>query len=77
MRLLLPIMMQGVVLRSTRLIAVLAPRRPRFQAGPVHVGFVMDHVANGQVLPREILFSPLSMFPTMLHPHSFIIPQAT
>jgi hypothetical protein len=34
-----------------RLVAGLPPRRPGFDPGSVHVGFVVDKVALGQVLP--------------------------
>jgi hypothetical protein len=45
-----------------RLVAGLSPRRPRFDPGSVHVGFVVDRVALGQV------FSPsTSVFPCQSH----------
>jgi hypothetical protein len=45
-----------------RLAAGLPPRRPGFDPGPVHVGFVVDKVALGQV------FSPsTSVFPCQFH----------
>lgn len=53
--LLLLITMQVPVARSTRVVAVFAPQRPGFEARQVHVGFVMDQVAMGQVLPRVLL----------------------
>jgi hypothetical protein len=42
-----------------RLVAGLSPRRPRFDPGPVHVGFVVDKVALGQVFPPVLRFSPV------------------
>jgi hypothetical protein len=43
-----------------RLVAVLSPRRPGFNHGSVHVGFVVDKVALGQVFPEYFGF-PLSI----------------
>jgi hypothetical protein len=40
-----------------RLVAGLSPRRPGFDPGSVHVGFVVDKVALGQVFPRVLRFS--------------------
>jgi hypothetical protein len=42
-----------------RLVGGLSPRRPGFDLGSVHVGFVVDKVALGQVPPRVHWF-PLS-----------------
>jgi hypothetical protein len=52
----------GVTLnyRLRRLAAGLPPRRPAFDPGSVHVGFVVDKVALGQVLPEFFGF-PLSI----------------
>ena len=36
-----------------RLVAGLSPRRPGFDPGSVHVGFVVDKVALGQVFPCQ------------------------
>jgi hypothetical protein len=36
-----------------RLVAGLLPRRPGFDPGSVHVGFVVDKVALGQVFPCQ------------------------
>jgi hypothetical protein len=33
----------------------------------VHVGFVVDKVALGQVFPRVLRFSPVSFIPPVLH----------
>jgi hypothetical protein len=40
-----------------RLVVGLPPRRPGFDPGSVHVGFVVDKVALGQVFPRVLRFS--------------------
>jgi branched-subunit amino acid transport protein len=44
------------------LVAGLSPRRPGFAARSVHVGFVVDKVALGQVFLRVLRFSPVSIF---------------
>jgi hypothetical protein len=33
----------------------------------VHVGFVVDKVALGQVFPRVLRFSPVNLIPPVLH----------
>jgi hypothetical protein len=43
-----------------RFVAGLSPRRPGFDPGSVHVGFVVDKVALGQVFLRVLGF-PLSI----------------
>jgi hypothetical protein len=50
-----------------RLVADLPPRRPGFDPGLVHVGFVVDKVALGQVFPRVLRFSPVNLIPPVLH----------
>jgi hypothetical protein len=50
-----------------RLVAGLSPRRPGFYPGSVNVGFVVDKVAQGQVFPRELRFSPVTFIPPVLH----------
>jgi hypothetical protein len=51
-----------------RLVAGLPPRRRGFDPGSVHVGFVMDKVALGQVFPRVLRFSPEYFgFPLSFH----------
>jgi hypothetical protein len=47
--------------------------RPGFSPSAVHVGFVVDKVALGQVLPQVLWFSPVSIIPLMHHIHSCII----
>jgi hypothetical protein len=43
-----------------RLVAGLSP-------GSVHVGFVVDKVALGQVCPRVLPFSPVNFIPPVIH----------
>jgi hypothetical protein len=52
-----------------RLVAGLLLRRPGFDPGSVHVGFVVDKVAQGQVFfpPRVLRFSPVNFIPPVLH----------
>jgi hypothetical protein len=47
--------------------AGLPPRRPGFNIGSVHVGFVVDKVAWGQVFLRVLRFSPVNFIPPVLH----------
>jgi hypothetical protein len=47
-----------------RLAAGLPPRRPGFDPGSVRVGFVVDKVALGEVLPRVLRFSPVNFHST-------------
>ena len=44
-----------------RLVAGISPRRPGFDPGPVHVGFMLDKVALGQVFFPEYFGFPLSI----------------
>jgi hypothetical protein len=46
-----------------RLVAGLPPRRPGFDPESVHVGFVVDKVAQGQVVPRVLRFPPVNVIP--------------
>jgi hypothetical protein len=50
-----------------RLVAGLSPRRPGFDPGSVHVGFVVDKVALGQGFPRVVRFSSVNVIPPVLH----------
>jgi hypothetical protein len=43
------------------------PRRPGVDPGSVHVGFVLDKVALGQVFPWVLRFSPVNFIPPGLH----------
>jgi hypothetical protein len=47
--------------------AVSLPQRPGFDPGSVHVGFMVDKVALGQVFPRVLWFSPVNFIPPVLH----------
>ena len=38
-----------------------------FDPGSVHVGFMVDKVALGQVFPRVLRFSPVNFFPPVVH----------
>jgi hypothetical protein len=53
--------------RLWRLAAALPPRRPGFDPGSVHVGFVVDKVALAQVFLRVLRFSPVNFIPPVLH----------
>jgi hypothetical protein len=50
-----------------RLVAGLSPLRPGFDPGSVHVGFVVDKVALGQVFPRALRFSAVNFIPPVIH----------
>ena len=45
----------------------LSPRRPRFDPGSVHVGFVVDKVELGQGFLRVLRFSPVNFIPPVPH----------
>ena len=49
------------------LVAGLSPRGPGFNPKSVHVGFVVDKMALGQVSPLILRFSPSSFIPSVLH----------
>jgi hypothetical protein len=55
------------VLWLRRIVTGLTPRRPGFDPGSVHVGFVVEIVALGQVYPRVLRFSPVSLIPPVFH----------
>jgi hypothetical protein len=44
-----------------RLVTGLSPHRPGFDPGSVHVGFLVDKVALGQVFPRVLPFPPCQL----------------
>jgi hypothetical protein len=46
-----------------RLVAVLSPRSPGFAPGLIHVGFMVDEVALGEVFLRVLLFFPVNIIP--------------
>jgi hypothetical protein len=50
-----------------RLVASLSPRRPGFDPGSVHVRFVVNKVALGEVFPPVLRFSPINFIPPVLH----------
>ena len=50
-----------------RLVAGLPPRMPGFDPGSVHVEFVVDKVALGQVFLRVLRFSPVNFIPPVFH----------
>jgi hypothetical protein len=50
-----------------RFVAGLSPRWPGFDPGSIHVGFMVDKVAVGQVSPRVLRFSPVSFITPVLH----------
>ena len=53
--------------RLRRLVASLSSRRPGFDPGSVHVEFVVDKVAVGQVFPRVLWFSAVIFISPVLH----------
>jgi hypothetical protein len=48
------------------LVAGLTPRRPGFALGSIHVEFVVDKVALGQVFLRVLRFSSVNIIPPSL-----------
>jgi hypothetical protein len=44
-----------------------SPQRPGFDPGSMHVRFVVDKVALGQVFRRVRQFPPVSFIPPVLH----------
>jgi hypothetical protein len=50
-----------------RLVAGLSPRKPGFDPGSVHVGFVVHKVALGQVFLRALRFFPVNFIPPVLN----------
>jgi hypothetical protein len=51
------------------LVAGLSPLRPRFAAGSLHVGFVVDKVSLGQVFSEFFGFLCQHIIPLLLHTH--------
>jgi hypothetical protein len=49
--------------------AGLSPRRPGFDPRPVHVGFVVEKVTQGQVLSQSTYVSPVSVIPLSVSFH--------
>jgi hypothetical protein len=56
----IPIIVQ-VVSRLRRRVSVFSKRRPAFNPEPIHVGFVVDELALGQVLLRVLRLSSVSI----------------
>jgi hypothetical protein len=57
-----------------RLVAGLSPQRPWFTPGSIHVGFVVDKLALGQVFLQVLQFSPANIIPPLLHIHRITAP---
>jgi hypothetical protein len=53
------------------LVAGLSPRRPVFAPGSIHVEFVVDKVALGQVFLRVLRFSPVNISFHRRSPNSY------
>jgi hypothetical protein len=53
--------------RFRRLLACVSRRRAAFDPSQVPVQFVVGKVALGQVFPRALRFSPVSLIPPVLH----------
>jgi hypothetical protein len=49
-----------------QLVAGLSPWRPGIVLGSVHVGFVVDKVALGQVFSQVLWFSPVNIIPPLV-----------
>jgi hypothetical protein len=58
---------KSVVSWLGQLVAGLPPRRAGFAPGSVHVGFVVDIVALGQVFPRVLQFFHATFIPPVFH----------
>jgi hypothetical protein len=59
--------------KHRRLVDGFSPQRAAFTPRAVHVGFVVDKVAPGQVFLRVVRFSPVNTIPPLLYIHSCII----
>jgi hypothetical protein len=59
--------------RTNNRISLLRTRGPWFAPGLVHVGFVVELLALGQIFLRVFLSSPVSIIPPWLSPYSYII----
>jgi hypothetical protein len=58
---------QKAVTWLRRLVGGLSPRKPGFDPGSVHVGFVVDKMALGQAFLRVLQFSAVNFIPPVLH----------
>jgi hypothetical protein len=65
-RLDVPVTMLLAVPWLRSLVTGLSPRRPGFAPGSIHVGFVVDNVALGQVFLRVLRFSRQYIIPPSL-----------
>jgi hypothetical protein len=50
----------------------LSPRRDGFDPRAVHVRYVVEKVALGQVFFRVLRLSPVNIIPAMLHTHVYL-----
>jgi hypothetical protein len=46
-----------------RVVTALSLQRPKLAPGSIHVGFVVDKVALGQVFLQVLRFSPVTIIP--------------
>jgi hypothetical protein len=53
------------------LVAGLSPRRPGFEPGSIHVGFMVNKVEMGQVFLRVLRFSPVDISFHRRSPNSY------
>jgi hypothetical protein len=58
------------------LVAGLSPQRPGFAPWSIHVGFVVDKVALGQVFLRVLRFSPVNISFHRRSPNSYHLGNA-
>jgi hypothetical protein len=56
-----------------RLVAGFLPRSPGVAPRAVHVAFVVDKEAVGQVFLRDLGFSPVNIIPPLLHIDSCVV----
>jgi hypothetical protein len=61
--------------RFRQSVANLPLPRPGVHPRPVHVRFVVDEVALGQVFLPVLVFSSMSSIPPVLHTHSVVCPR--
>jgi len=52
---------------QTGLFAGHSDRRLGYSLRPVHVRYVLEKVALGQVFVRALMFSPVTIIPSQLH----------
>jgi hypothetical protein len=52
-----------------RLVPGLSPQRPGIAPGSIHVGFVLEKMALGQVFLRVLRLSPANIIPPLSPPH--------